>query len=38
MVGRVGRYAAKASLGLLALISGEEYDLAEDILNEKLAK
>ena len=36
MVGRVGRYAAKASFRIAeALISGEEYDLAEDILNMK---
>ena len=36
MVGKVGRYAAKASFRIAeALISGEEYDLAEDILNMK---
>ena len=36
MVGKVGRYAAKASYRIAeALISGEEYDLAEDILNMK---
>ena len=36
MVGRVGKYAAKASFRIAeALISGEEYDLAEDILNMK---
>ena len=36
MVGKVGRYAAEASFNIAeALISGEEYDLAEDILNMK---
>ena len=36
MVGRVGRYAAKASFRIAeALIAGEEYDLEEDIMNMK---
>ena len=36
MVGKVGRYTAEASFRIAeALISGEEYDLAEDILNMK---
>ena len=36
MVGRVGKYAAKASFRIAeALIAGEEYDLEEDIMNMK---
>lgn len=36
MVGKVGRYTAKASVRIAeALIAGEKYDLAEDILNMK---
>jgi cyanophycin synthetase len=36
MVGKVGEYAAKASFNIAeALISGEPYDLEEDILNMK---
>mgnify|MGYP001250802407 FL=1 len=36
MVGKVGKYAAKASFRIAeALISGEEYDLDEDIMNMK---
>ena len=36
MVGKVGKYAAKASFRIAeALISGEDYDLDEDIMNMK---